>query len=363
MPLLLALTLATLPMGASARLAPAPLALYQITWQRQVVAPAPMEIDPLEPGGAVVEPGTGLVLFGTRDGWLHAYRPDGKVVWEFQAEGAFPAPPAVAGDTVYVGSTDGRLYALALATGKERWRYQAGEEVGTTPVIAGGAVYVASLQDTVFAVDAATGAWRWHHRRPGKASGFTIRGAARVVARQGTIFAGYSDGYVTALDAANGQVRWERPVAPAGDYLDIDSLVVEGDRLFAAAYSGAVLALDPASGQQVWSFRAAGAARVAVRGGLVAVVSVDKVYGLARDTGAPLWTAPLDGAPGAAPAFAGPWLVIPAGRGGLRFLEAASGRTVRVFDPGSGVNAAPGVNGRRVYVLSNGGTLYALDLL
>jgi hypothetical protein len=35
---------------------------------------------------------------------------------------------------------------------------------------------------------------------------------------------------------------------------------------------------------------------------------------------------------------------------------------LRVFDPGTGVSGPAGVHGGRVYVLSNGGDLYALDL-
>ena len=43
-------------------------------------------------------------------------------------------------------------------------------------------------------------------------------------------------------------------------------------------------------------------------------------------------------------------------------LELASGRTVRVLDPGTGVGASPGLAAGRAYVLSNGGLLVALDL-
>jgi hypothetical protein len=59
---------------------------------------------------------------------------------------------------------------------------------------------------------------------------------------------------------------------------------------------------------------------------------------------------------------AGRWLLVPANGGGLRFLELASGRTVRVLDPGTGVSATPGLGAGRVYVLSNGGRLVALEL-
>jgi outer membrane protein assembly factor BamB len=359
--LALALAFATVPPGLSSRLPPAPVALYRIAWQRPFVPARPLEVAPLEPGGVAVDPVSGLAVFGTRDGWLHAVRPDGKVAWELRAGSGFSAPPLIDGDTIYAGSDDGKLYAVALATGKARFSYDAKEELGTRPVLAGGLVFVASLQDTLFAIDARTGAWKWHHRREGKA-GFSIRGAASPLVLGGTVFTAYSDGFVAALEAATGKVKWERQVAPAGDLLDVDSLEIEGTRLYATAYSGAVIAIEAATGTQVWNVRAPGASRLAVTGGLVVVVTTSTIQGLSPVNGTALWTTPLDGTPGAEPIFAGKWLLVPASQGGLHWVEIASGRTLRVFDPGTGVSAVPGVHGSRVYVLSNGGDLFALDL-
>lgn len=350
------------PQGLATRLPPAPLALYTVAWRQALVPPG--AVAPIEEGGVAVDPASGLAVFGTRDGWLHAYRADGTRAWEFKAGGAFPSAPAVDGDTVYVGAGDGRVYALSLADGKQRWSYDAGEEMGTRPVVAGGAVYVMSLQDTLFALDARTGEWRWIHRREAKGidRGFTIRGAARAVIQGGLVYGAYSDGFVAALETATGQVRWERSVAPAGEYTDVDGLWAEGDRLYVAAYSGAVLALDAASGAQVWSFHAPTVSRVVAGKGLVVAVSASQLVGLSPATGQPVWSVPLRGAPGAPPVFVGRWLLVPAQDGGLHFVEPATGRTMRTFDAGSGVTGEPGVGGRRVYVLSNGGVLYALDL-
>lgn len=350
------------PEGLSSRLPPAPLSLYSVAWRRELVPPK--EPSPIEEGGAAVAPDAGLALCGTRDGWLHAFRRDGTLAWEFKAGGAFPAAPTVSGDAVYAGSSDGRVYALALSDGKLRWSYDAGEEMGTRPAVVDGAVYVMSLQDTLVALDAKTGQWKWLHRREARGidRGFTIRGAAGAVVRGGVVYGAYSDGFVAALDAANGQVRWERQVAPAGEYTDVDGLWLDGDRLYAAAYSGALLALDPSTGATVWSFQAPLLSRVAVGAGVVVAEGANQLHGLSPATGQLLWTVPLAGSPGAAPVFAGRWLLVPAQQGGLRFVEPASGRTLRSFDGGMGVSAEPAVDGRRVYVLSNGGFLYALDL-
>jgi hypothetical protein len=356
---LLALVLSAAP-AELGRLPPAARAVFQIAWKKPLVVGEFGDYQTREMGGVAVAPSGDLVV-GTRDGWLHALHPDGTLAWEFQAKGAFAGEPLVEGGTVYAGCQDGRLYAFDLATGALRWSYDAKEQLGTLPALVNGLVVVASLQDTVFAVEASTGAWKWHHRRD-LGAGFTIHGAASVQAAGDRVFAAYSDGTVIAFDATSGQIRWERQVAPAGRYQDVDSLSVADGRLFLAAYSGAVMALDAATGKTVWSQPYADASRVLQDRGAVLAVTGKEVLSLSAQDGKLAWKATLQGAAAGALRVAGRLLLVPAHEGGLRFYEAASGRLLRVLDPGSGVSATPGVQGRRAYVLSNAGTLLALDL-
>ena len=53
---------------------------------------------------------------------------------------------------VYVGSNDGRLYALDVETGQEKWRFKTGGPVASSPAIAGGVVYFSSLDGYLYAV-------------------------------------------------------------------------------------------------------------------------------------------------------------------------------------------------------------------
>ncbi len=360
--LALALALAAGP-GVRTSLPPAPVRLYEVAWKRAFVPMTPLEWKPAERGGVAVDPVTKLAIFGTRDGWLHAVRPDGTVAWEFRGDGGPFGPPAVDGDTVYVGAADGRLYAVAVPTGQERWRYKAEEDLTTRPAIARGAVYVASLEDTLFCVDAANGTWKWYHRRETKApAGFTIYGAAAALVGPDAVYAAYSDGFAAALDPATGAARWEKQIAPQDQHLDVDSIALDGGRLYAAAYSGAVLAVEARSGELVWKAAAPTASRVVVAGGLVVAVTSTSVQAFSIADGAAAWTTPLRGSPQGTPVAVGKWILVPSGDQGLRWLEAATGRTLRVFDPGSGVSGSPAALGGRVYVLSNGGDLYALDL-
>jgi outer membrane protein assembly factor BamB len=355
---LLALALAA---HAAAQLSPAPVKMWDVAWKRQLVAPTLLEWRPRELGGPAVDPITGTVVVGTRDGVLRAYGETGQPLWDFQAKGPFDATPRIDGDMVYAGSSDGRLYAIELGSGKLRWKYEVGEEVGTTPASGAGLVLVMTLQDTLVAVDAKTGAWKWHHRRESH-EGFTIRGAAAVTIFGDVAMGAYSDGTVAALDLLTGAARWERLVAPKADLMDVDSTPrVEGGKVFVAAYSGSVFALELATGKQLWETKTPGPLRLVTRRDLVVAVTTTQVIGIGAKDGAVRWTLPLEGAPAGEPVLVANRAAIPNGKG-LLWIDVDRGRLLRVFNPGTGVSAPLGGRGSRVYVLSNGGDLFALDL-
>jgi outer membrane protein assembly factor BamB len=360
---LLALVLAAAPAnsGNTTQLPPVPAKLWQVAWQKQLVASTILEWKTREVGGPAVDPVSGYVVVGTRDGWLRAFDPDGVQVWSMEAKGRFDASPRIDRDTVYAGSNDGRLYAVEIGSGKIRWTYESGEEFATTPVVAGDLVLAMTLQDTLVAVDAKTGAWKWHHRRDPR-EGFTIRGAACVSVADGLAVGAYSDGTVAVLDLATGGPRWERKVAPTADFMDVDGLRVASGRIYAAAYSGAVLALDLHTGQQIWEVRTPNPTRLTLTPGMLVVVTATQVMGIGTRDGKTRWAIPLDGESMTDPVLVGQRVAVPTSRW-LMWLDPSSGRVLRKFDPGTGVSAPPAWHGRRVYVLSNQGGLIALDLV
>ena len=65
----------------------------------------------------------------------------GGVKWTFHAKGAFVASPAVVGDLVFAGSTDGFLYAVNRGIGTLKWKFETKGRVVSSPAAAGGIVY------------------------------------------------------------------------------------------------------------------------------------------------------------------------------------------------------------------------------
>lgn len=54
-------------------------------------------------------------------------------------------------DPVYVGSDNGKLYALDATTGTLKWSYDTGNYITSSPVVANGIVYIGSQSDKFFA--------------------------------------------------------------------------------------------------------------------------------------------------------------------------------------------------------------------
>lgn len=75
--------------------------------------------------------------------------------------GVVQYPPAVAGDTVFVGSATEELLALDAATGEVRWRAPLQNTVFSRPLVADGRVYVGGADYFLYAFDAASGTRLW----------------------------------------------------------------------------------------------------------------------------------------------------------------------------------------------------------
>ena len=81
--------------------------------------------------------------------------------WEFQAEDSVESSPVVANGVVFVGSDDGRLYALDATDGSKQWSFDAGSEISSAPAVDGGTVFVVTKDTSVYALKGANGAEQW----------------------------------------------------------------------------------------------------------------------------------------------------------------------------------------------------------
>jgi outer membrane protein assembly factor BamB/actin-like ATPase involved in cell morphogenesis len=102
---------------------------------------------------------TGTVYVRNTGGQMMAFDADtGAVRWQQPVPGNPSGGLALAGDLLYAGSTDQRIYAVSTTDGSIAWSSTAGSYLNSTPVVAGGVVYGTFADTSVCALDALTGA-------------------------------------------------------------------------------------------------------------------------------------------------------------------------------------------------------------
>jgi polyvinyl alcohol dehydrogenase (cytochrome) len=186
-----------------------------------------------------------LLACGGSSGGSSADRPgvDPPVV---EPPGAEPEPPAASDWPQFRRDARGTSASAAPFPARpgmalpERWRTAVGPSVYGQPLVVGDTVYAtAALEGSVAAYDAASGALRWSRALDGEIfaacdggpSRPGIWGAAAVAG--GVVYAAAPDGFLYALDAATGEVRWRAQVAdgrPHGELVQSSVTISEALR-------------------------------------------------------------------------------------------------------------------------------------
>lgn len=168
----------------------------------------------------------GTVYVGSSDGRLYALNPaNGSVRWQFNVRAFVTSSPAIGADgTIYFGAGDGRLYAVSAAGGLV-WSVQTDNVIESSPAIGpDGTIYVGSYDRNVYAI-APNGVERWRYP-----TGGIIYGSP-ALARNGTIYVGSADQRLHAI-APDGTRRWD--FGTNGDIQSSPVLGADGTVYFAS---------------------------------------------------------------------------------------------------------------------------------
>lgn len=353
-----------------------PERIFDVEWWTPLVGTLPLttgglgEFQPRETATPAVDPDSGRVVVCTRDGFVRSLSPEkGKVEWEKKIGGRCFAGGKIKDGVLYLPAGDGALHAIKARTGETIWRYVAGEELVTVPLLIDGKILVASQNDTLFVVDAATGKWIWQQRRD-TPSGFTLRGAASPRVEDGIVYMGYADGSLVALKLADGTVLWERNLSASGgnQFIDVDTTpVVDAQgHVYGASFKDGIYSLDIKTGDIAWTSANAGVTSLISRGDVLFTTGDGQVGAVHKGTGRSLWKIDLSNrgkrnSAGRDPLLSRELLFVPTS-GAMVVVDTASGKVRYAWNPGKGVTATPAQAGRRLYVLSNLGTVFALRL-
>src|SRR5580700_3000692 len=141
-----------------------------------------------------------VVYIGNTNGTVYAVKSPGKLLWQYSTLASVESSPAVANGIVYVGSNDTNLYALKASTGALLWLYPTAGAVESSPAIVNGIVYFTS-NNSAYALQASNGTLLWQYTTTGD-----ILQESPAVAN-GVVFAGSNDN-VYALNASNGALLY-----------------------------------------------------------------------------------------------------------------------------------------------------------
>ncbi len=244
-----------------------------------------------------------LPLSGCTDILANPPLPAGAILWE--VPGAGHGIPAHDKDMLYATNSTHELMAIEKRTGIVRWRSRTGSTgaktrgYGTTLA---GEVVVTSDR-SIHAFDRSTGTALWVFA---PAQGFP--GYSLLTSDSASVYVGSASyGYVWALDARTGAVRWRAQVDTGHYSITWDPVLHEGalyvglERL-GNPRTGGVVVLDGATGAERWrrafvpaapSLGSGGTGPVAIAGDVVVAAANDgSLWALLRTDGRVKWHAP-----------------------------------------------------------------------
>ena len=319
------------------------------------------------------------IYFGSSDGSVYAVDLEGRQLWAANTGSAVSSSPAVASGRVFVQNRKGLVLALSATDGKVLWRTQTGEDLPldwgfengdmfvSSPAVVAGTVLIGSGDGHLYALDAESGRGKWRVETKGR-----IRSSPAV--SDGTVFVGSLDGSVYAADLATGALKWRFDTEGRGlssarfgyDRKSVQSSPAVADgTVYIGARDGSLYAIDAATGKQTWRV-SYGASWVitapAVWDGKVFIGSSDARFVQAVDakTGREVWRVPMPASIWSSPSIAGSTLYVGDTGGGAHAIEAKTGKEIWRFQTGGGVFGAPVPIDGAVLVTSSDGALYAL---
>ena len=316
-----------------------------------------------------------------------------KLLWTYEAGESIESSAAIVGDTVFVGSQKGELTSLNLNNGAVYWKYHIDSPIGeSSPAYSGGVVYVGDLGGWLHAVNAADGKKLWAFK-----TGSEIKSSPVVVGDR--VLIGSYDQHLYCLSTRNGSVLWKvktnGPVHSTPSISGGVAFIAGCDELFRAvhiadgremfnvssgAYTGASPALSGSSAYYgtfnnevlmvslnehriIWHYQHPQRhfpfySSAAITRNRIVIGGRDKmVHGL-NPAGKAVWTFATKARVESSPAIAGGRVFVGSNDGRFYVLNLNTGAKLWEFNAGAPLSASPAIGRGRIVIGSQDGRLY-----
>ena len=289
--------------------------------------------------------------------------------WDSRVSALLSGGPITGLNKVFIGSENGKIYALDAQTGAVLWQQNIKGEVINAPAFESGLVVVNSASGIMKALDAENGEEVWKIEQDVPA--LTLRGISAPVLASGGVLIGTGKGGVDVYLLNNGQQGWSSEIGEATGstelerVIDVDSApVVFGDKVYAVSSRGYLAAIDLQSGRILWKRQYSSYRKISIYRNTIFltnlrghVYAIDRVNGIERWSNLALANRGVTG-----PVIVDDYVVVGDFEGYLHWIDQESGEIVARHEvDGSGIHATPTVVDDIIYTQSRDGDLQAIE--
>ena len=305
----------------------------------------------IESSAAVVG---GTVYVGSQKGELAALNlENGSVYWKYAAGKPIgESSPAWSDYSVYIGDLGGTLHAVNARDGRVRWTFKTGGEIKSSPVVVGDRVLIGSYDQTLYCLSTSTGAVLWKVKTAGPVH-------ATPAVSDGIVFIAGCDEQFRAIRLSDGKQLY---TIASGAYTGA-SPALRGAAAYYGTFNNEVLMVNLGSREIGWRYRNPQRqfpfySSAAVVHGKIVVGGRDKLVHCLDGDGKSIWTFATRARVESSPAIASGRVFVGSNDGRFYVLNLETGAKVWEFNAGSAISASPGLANGRVVVGSQDGRLY-----
>jgi outer membrane protein assembly factor BamB len=296
----------------------------------------------------------GTVFVGSQKGELVALSLDnGSVYWKFPTGNPIgESSPAYGNGVVYIGDLGGWLNALNATDGKKLWAFKTNGEIKSSPVVIGDQVLIGSYDETLYCLSARTGAVRWRFKTNGP-----VHSTPSI--SDGMAFIAGCDELFRAIRLSDGKEVFN---VSSGAYTGA-SPALRGGAAFYGTFDNEVLSVNLGQKEIAWRYEHPQRkfpfySSAAVTRDRVVVGGRDKmVHGITL-AGKAAWTFTTRARVESSPAIAGWRVYVGSNDGRFYVLNLSDGAKLWEFNAGAPLSASPAIANGRIVIGSQDGRLY-----
>ncbi|MGI8732388.1 MAG: PQQ-binding-like beta-propeller repeat protein [Pyrinomonadaceae bacterium] len=306
--------------------------------------------DSIESSAAIVG---GTVFVGSQKGELTALNlENGAVYWKYKIDSPIgESSPAYSNGVVYVGDLGGWLHAVNATDGKKIWAFKAGNEIKSSPVVVGDRVLIGSYDQQLYCVST-RGSLLWKVKTNGPVhSTPSVAGGVAYIAG--------CDEFFRAIRIADGR---ELFTISSGAYTGA-SPALRGNAAYYGTFDNEVLMVDLAARRVAWRYQHPQRkfpfyASAAVTSDRIVVGGRDKMIHSLNEAGQAVWTFATRARVESSPAIASGRVFVGSNDGRFYVLNLATGAKLWEFEAGAPLSASPAIGRGRIVIGAQDGRLY-----